>query len=62
MYSSPNIIRVKKSRRMRWTGHIEVLGRGQVHTEVAWGDIRVRYHLEDIGRDGDNIEIDIQHV
>jgi hypothetical protein len=33
-----------------------------VHTEVTWGDIRVRYHLEDIGIDGDNTEMDIQHV
>ena len=26
LYSSPNIIRVKKSRRMRWTGHVARMG------------------------------------
>jgi hypothetical protein len=47
---------------MRWTGHVAVWGRGQVHTGVVWGDIRVRDHLDDIGIDGDNIKMDIQHV
>jgi hypothetical protein len=27
MYSSPNIIRVIKSRRLRWTGHVARMGR-----------------------------------
>jgi len=33
MYSSPNIIRVIKSRRMRWAGHVARMeeGRGEVH-------------------------------
>jgi hypothetical protein len=26
LYSSPNIIRAMKSRRMRWTGHIDSVG------------------------------------
>jgi len=26
LYSSPNIVRVIKSRRMRWTGHVERMG------------------------------------
>jgi hypothetical protein len=26
LYSSPNIIRVMKSRRMRWAGHVECMG------------------------------------
>jgi len=26
LYSSPNIIRVIKSRRMRWTGHVACIG------------------------------------
>ena len=26
LYSSPNIIRVIKSRRMRWTGHVACMG------------------------------------
>jgi hypothetical protein len=30
LYSSPNIIRVIKSRRMRWAGHIARMGEGRV--------------------------------
>jgi hypothetical protein len=32
LYSSPNIIRVIKSRRLRWGGHVARMGRGEVHT------------------------------
>jgi hypothetical protein len=32
LYSSPNIIRVIKSRRQRWEGHVARMGRGEVHT------------------------------
>jgi hypothetical protein len=29
LYSSPNIVRVIKSRRMRWTGHVARMGKGR---------------------------------
>jgi hypothetical protein len=29
LYSSPNIVRVIKSRRMRWAGHLESIGDGR---------------------------------
>jgi hypothetical protein len=29
LYSSPNIIRVIKSRRMRWAGHVARMGEGR---------------------------------
>jgi hypothetical protein len=29
LYSSPNIIRVIKSRRMRWAGHVACMGEGR---------------------------------
>jgi hypothetical protein len=29
LYSSPNIVRVIKSRRMRWTGHVARVGEGR---------------------------------
>jgi len=32
LYCSPNIIRVSKCRRMRWSGHGERMGRGKMHT------------------------------
>jgi hypothetical protein len=32
LYCSPYIIRVIKSRRMRWAGHVARMGRGEVHT------------------------------
>jgi hypothetical protein len=51
---SPNIVRVIKSRRMRWTGHVarRVWGRVEVHTEFWWGNLREGDHLEDPGLDG----------
>ena len=30
LYSLPNIVRVVKSRRMRWSGHVERMGEGRV--------------------------------
>ena len=32
LYSLPKILRVVKSRRMRWAGHVERMGRGEVCT------------------------------
>jgi hypothetical protein len=32
LYSSPNIIRVIRSRRMRWAGHVARMGKREVHT------------------------------
>jgi len=32
LYSSPNIFRVIKSRRMSWAGHVARMGRGEVYT------------------------------
>jgi hypothetical protein len=47
LYSSPNIIRVIKSRRMRRAGHVERIG-----GEVRRGNLRVRDHFGDPGVDG----------
>jgi hypothetical protein len=30
LYSSPNIVRVITSRRMKWAGHVACMGRGEV--------------------------------
>jgi hypothetical protein len=32
LYCSPNIVRVVKSRRMRWAGHVARMGEGEVYT------------------------------
>jgi hypothetical protein len=40
LYCSPNIVRVLKSRRMRWAGHVARMGRGAVHTGWWLGDLR----------------------
>jgi hypothetical protein len=51
MYSSRNIIRVVKSRRMRWAGHVALMGRGEVDTGFWLGFLRERGRLEDPGID-----------
>jgi hypothetical protein len=52
LYSSPNIIRVIKSRRMTSAGHVARIGKKEVHTGFWWGDLREGDHLEDPGVDG----------
>ena len=39
LYSSPNIVRVIKSRRMRWTGHVARMGEGE-ELQGAGGETR----------------------
>jgi len=52
LYSSPIIVRVIKSRRMRWEGHVARLRRGETYTGFWWGNLRERDHLGDPGVDG----------
>jgi hypothetical protein len=47
LYSSPNIVRVIKSRRMRWVGHVACMG--EVFTGFWLGDPKGRDHCEDLG-------------
>ena len=49
LYCSPNIVRLIKSRRMRWVGHVARMGRGEVCTGIWLGYLRERDHLEDPG-------------
>jgi hypothetical protein len=48
LYSSSNIVRVIKSRRMRWAGHVARRGRGQVFTGFWLGGPKARDHWEDL--------------
>jgi len=51
LYTSPNIIRVIKSRRTRWPGHVERLWEMRAAYMVLVGRPEGRNHLEDL-RDG----------
>ena len=52
VYSSPDVIWVIKSGRMRWAGHVSCMGRAEVHVGFFGGNLRERDHLEDRGIDG----------
>ena len=63
LYSSPNIVRVIKSRRMRWAGHVARMGEGRGVYRVLVGKPegkrplgRPRHRWED------NIRMDLQEV
>ena len=40
LYSSPNIVRVIKSRRMRWAGHVARMGEERGRIGSWWGNRR----------------------
>jgi hypothetical protein len=52
LYSSPNIVRVIKSRKMRWARHVAHMGDMRVLYSVLVGNVRERGYLENIGVDG----------
>jgi hypothetical protein len=40
LYCSPNIVRLIKSRRIKWAGHV-----GEAYTGFWWGNLKERDHL-----------------
>jgi hypothetical protein len=52
LYSSPNNIRVIKSRSMRSAGHVARIGEGKGVYGVLLGGPKVRGHWEDLGVGG----------
>ena len=51
LYSSPNIVRVIKSIRMRWAGHVARMGEDRGCIGSWWGNRRERDHWGDLGVD-----------
>jgi hypothetical protein len=50
LYSLPNIVRVVKSRRVRWAGHVARMG--EECTGCWWGNLRERGHWGEPDVDG----------
>jgi hypothetical protein len=44
LYSSPSIIRIIKSRRMRWAGHVARMGKRGTLIDYWWESQREREH------------------
>jgi hypothetical protein len=42
LYSSPSIIRMIKSRRMRWAGHVARMEIRGMHVQFGWGSQKER--------------------
>ena len=52
LYSSPNIVRVIKSRRMRWAGYVARMGEERGVIGSWWGNRKEGDHWGDLGVDG----------
>jgi hypothetical protein len=52
LYSSPNIVRVIKSRRMRWVVHVARMEEGRGVTGFWLGGPKERDHWKDLGLGG----------
>jgi hypothetical protein len=52
LYYSPNIVRVIKSRRIKWAGYVGRLGEGRVVLRVLVGNLWEGDHWGDPGVDG----------
>jgi hypothetical protein len=60
--SSPDIVWVIKSRRIRRADMWHTQGTGEMHTRFWWADLMERDYLQDRYRWEDNIKIDLQEV
>jgi len=62
LYSSLNILRVIKSRRMRWAGRIASMKEGRGMSGVWWGNLKEIPLGRPRRRWEDNIQMDLQEV
>jgi hypothetical protein len=52
VYISADIVRVSKSRRMRWADHEARMGRREMHMKFWSQSLKGRDHSQDLGVDG----------
>jgi hypothetical protein len=52
LYATPNIVKVIKSRRMRWEGHTARINRREMYTTVLSENLKGRDHSVDLRVDG----------
>ena len=52
LYAPPNIVRVIKLRRLRWAGHVALMGERRGIYWVWWGNLSERGDLGDSSVDG----------